>query len=364
MKKVLLFVLLGIGVLALNTDKATTKLTEVFAAKPVFADADLRMQHRLALLDQLREKKYKPAPVQASEAPTLKVHTSGKGVSASSTNSKAQALSRVIHLAKVTSTTPQRKTVRINIPEKRNFKEQTAGEKLASIAPVVDKSVRFVDRPVKITKLTNAEIQAGNAISDVEITNVELTNDYDDEVYAHVDAINVARNQAPVVEYQWSKAGDRLIPVASNTNNAAFAESADNLAANEKFIEVKHGDTLSKIAIRLYGDANKYKELYAANRDFVKNIEYIYPGQKLRVPRSVHAGTSMLAQARAVKPAIDPVAHLMTITVEEGDTLSLIAERYLGDIKMYKKLYKINRAQLANPNVIVPGQKIRIPVTS
>jgi len=47
---------------------------------------------------------------------------------------------------------------------------------------------------------------------------------------------------------------------------------------------VVSGDSLSKIAKREYGDANKWKQLFEANRDIIKDPNLIYPGQKLKLP--------------------------------------------------------------------------------
>ena len=51
-----------------------------------------------------------------------------------------------------------------------------------------------------------------------------------------------------------------------------------------KIYEVVAGDSLSKIAKREYGDANKWERIYEANRDVLKNPDKIYPGQVLRIP--------------------------------------------------------------------------------
>lgn len=45
------------------------------------------------------------------------------------------------------------------------------------------------------------------------------------------------------------------------------------------------GDTLSKIAKRHYGDATKWKALFEANKDIIKNPDLIYPGQVLKLPQ-------------------------------------------------------------------------------
>jgi nucleoid-associated protein YgaU len=44
------------------------------------------------------------------------------------------------------------------------------------------------------------------------------------------------------------------------------------------------GDSLSKIAKRFYGDANKWPRIHDANRDQISNPDLIHPGQKLTIP--------------------------------------------------------------------------------
>ena len=48
---------------------------------------------------------------------------------------------------------------------------------------------------------------------------------------------------------------------------------------------VEKGDTLSKIAKETLGDANRYPEIFEANKPMLKDPDKIYPGQVLRIPR-------------------------------------------------------------------------------
>ncbi len=50
------------------------------------------------------------------------------------------------------------------------------------------------------------------------------------------------------------------------------------------FYEVKSGDSLSKIAKAVYGDAMKYNAIFEANQPMLKDPNLIYPGQMLRIP--------------------------------------------------------------------------------
>jgi LysM repeat protein len=50
---------------------------------------------------------------------------------------------------------------------------------------------------------------------------------------------------------------------------------------------VSAGDSLSLLALRYYGSAQKWKKIYEANKNTVKNPHYIYIGQKITIPPDV-----------------------------------------------------------------------------
>jgi nucleoid-associated protein YgaU len=51
-----------------------------------------------------------------------------------------------------------------------------------------------------------------------------------------------------------------------------------------QYHDVVRGDTLSAIAKKYYGDANKYPVIFEANKPMLSHPDKIYPGQKLRIP--------------------------------------------------------------------------------
>jgi nucleoid-associated protein YgaU len=51
-----------------------------------------------------------------------------------------------------------------------------------------------------------------------------------------------------------------------------------------RYYTVVKGDTLSRIAKQHYGDANKYPQIFEANKPMLKHPDKIYPGQVLRIP--------------------------------------------------------------------------------
>jgi nucleoid-associated protein YgaU len=72
--------------------------------------------------------------------------------------------------------------------------------------------------------------------------------------------------------------------------NVAHVAAVDNLLVVEtpeppaQFHDVVKGDTLSAIAKKFYGDANKYPVIFEANKPMLTHPDKIYPGQKLRIP--------------------------------------------------------------------------------
>ncbi len=48
--------------------------------------------------------------------------------------------------------------------------------------------------------------------------------------------------------------------------------------------------------------------------------------------------------------------------IQSGDTLSGIAKKFLGNAMDYPKIFEANREVIKDPNLIYPGQKIRIPI--
>ncbi len=86
---------------------------------------------------------------------------------------------------------------------------------------------------------------------------------------------------------------EKIILLVGNTDGIASVDDRLEVSRQEpeaQYYDVKAGDTLSKIAKQLYGDANKYNQIFEANRPMLKDADEIYPGQKLRIPAEATAG--------------------------------------------------------------------------
>jgi nucleoid-associated protein YgaU len=62
------------------------------------------------------------------------------------------------------------------------------------------------------------------------------------------------------------------------------SSSAPEAAGSQRTYTVVAGDSLSKIAKKVYGKSSKWKVIFEANRDIVKDPDLIHPGQVLKIP--------------------------------------------------------------------------------
>jgi nucleoid-associated protein YgaU len=69
---------------------------------------------------------------------------------------------------------------------------------------------------------------------------------------------------------------------------------------------------------------------------------------------NVKSGSS----STAPKPAA-PAEQIYTVAA--GDSLSKISKKLYGDANQWKRIFEANRDQIKNPDVIHPGQKLKIP---
>ncbi len=69
---------------------------------------------------------------------------------------------------------------------------------------------------------------------------------------------------------------------------AGSAKPVDAPAGEEdgtEFYVIQAGDTLGKIAKRVYGDAMQYPKIFEANREVIDDPDKIFVGQKIRLPK-------------------------------------------------------------------------------
>jgi len=74
---------------------------------------------------------------------------------------------------------------------------------------------------------------------------------------------------------------------------------------------------------------------------------------------NVKGVSKVKADGVSAPPQPAPVEYYI---IQKGDSLSAIAKRYYGNAKDYPRIFDANREVIKNPDLIYPGQKIRIPL--
>ncbi len=79
-----------------------------------------------------------------------------------------------------------------------------------------------------------------------------------------------------------------------------------------------------------------------------------------------HAGTGNEVNKVVVpivfgRALIDPYHGFAQHTVVTGETLSGIAQEFYGDPSQWPRIFEANRDQILDPNLIFPGQTLRVP---
>jgi len=97
---------------------------------------------------------------------------------------------------------------------------------------------------------------------------------------AKADAENKAAEAAAKAKADAAAEADQLRKELE-AERAAHRETATAKAGT---YVVKSGDSLSKIAKEIWGDAKRWPEIFEANKDKIKDPNLIHPGQELRIP--------------------------------------------------------------------------------
>lgn len=79
---------------------------------------------------------------------------------------------------------------------------------------------------------------------------------------------------------------EKIVVAVGNVNGVAQVVTDTDEDKDAVFYTVHKGDTLSAIAKKTLGHANRYNDIFEANRPMLKDPDHIYPGQVLRIPHA------------------------------------------------------------------------------
>jgi nucleoid-associated protein YgaU len=172
---------------------------------------------------------------------------------------------------------------------------------------------------------------AGNAAGAVT-QNETVANAVAEEVPA--EATPVGNNAAPVAEQ----------PAAAPTETVA-SSALPEMGSKMPYV-VEHGDTLGKIATKVYGDQTKWREI--ASLTSLSNPNRVYPGDV--VYYKLDDSSVNFAQVYDSIPRASEI-------VREGDTLASIAKRVYGSGNAWKHIWRQNDS-ITDPDKLTAGMTI------
>jgi LysM repeat protein len=132
----------------------------------------------------------------------------------------------------------------------------------------------------------------------------------------------------------------------------------------------KKADALNKICLEGKSVEVKY-DIYTF-RYFIQDFEYdwVRPDWiefKIKVLKDTtpvkekkKAAPDPVKKALDKKPSPAPSTKKIIHVVKKGESLRRIARDLLGDENQFEKIFKDNKGQIKNPNLIFPGQKLVI----
>ncbi len=137
---------------------------------------------------------------------------------------------------------------------------------------------------------------------------------------------------------------------------------------------VNPGDSTWRIAQAFYGNGQLYTLIEAANN--LPSDAWLSVGQELLIPDADTFQPDQMSspsfeltkpQAQLVQndqnataPMAEP-GRQFHYTVERNDSLWFIALKHLGNGQRWVEIYSHNKTQIANPDLIYPGQVLIVP---
>ncbi len=186
----------------------------------------------------------------------------------------------------------------------------------------------------------------------------------------------------------WRQSQQSGVPRHRVSARSDLAEAGANrpLPRTHRIVD---GDTLSGLAARYLGRADRFGEIYEANRDVLRSPDVLPLGALLKIPSAEEpppiqvgpmvpisresapsaASAGPNAGASNSKPAplgsltsqLSGASQSRVYRVREGDTLAAIARKFFGDAQKHAAILAANRDQLADAVGLRPGMVLVIP---
>ena len=125
------------------------------------------------------------------------------------------------------------------------------------------------------------QVEQALRASGIQVRDLEI-KDHDGKVVSIRGRVDTADQKARVESVAESIPG---VKVANHLTVDREVSVGQAPLADARTYTVKSGDSLSKIARAVYGDAAQWRRIHEANKQQIPNPDLIHPGQELIIPR-------------------------------------------------------------------------------
>lgn len=156
-------------------------------------------------------------------------------------------------------------------------------------------------------------------------------------------------------------AGAKLVGNMAAENDAAKVTPAPN-ASMEALKEANDKNRAAMLASQVLGHGIKVENLDIAIDDDAATVygQVESTSDKEKVILII-GNTEGIASVDDRLSVVNPEPEATFYEVKKGDTLSKIAKEHYGDMMKYPVIFEANKPMLTSPDLIYPGQVLRIP---
>lgn len=211
--------------------------------------------------------------------------------------------------------------------------------------PVVDANTdQLPDQLDQGTDATLADAASADGLAPEASVDVPFSNE---APAPFADAATTSSDLSNSPSFDAPPSMNESAPVASATEETysePVASAPVSTGGGNELYGVQSGDTLMKIAFKVYGDVYQWRKVLDDNSDRISNPAHLVSGTQLRVDNAASEGYYEGHERYLIK---------------SGDTLGTISSDVYGTKQKWKDLWKMNDGLIKDPNRIYAGFFLR-----
>jgi len=153
------------------------------------------------------------------------------------------------------------------------------------------------------------------------------------------------------------------VKVTQNIPDEESQATSYTTSTEDVYYKVQSNDNLFKIARKHYGDGQKWSKIFEANRDSMPDSNSLFVGQELLIPDITvdNEVSEVVIKQVSGRRDSERFRGVDTHTVQAGDTLYRIAEKYYDDPGVWTKILEANEDTIEDEGSLKKGQVLIIP---